>query len=251
MAFTRVDVRAEAKQLAQQGSAQLLVTDPGDYNECIDQALRMFSQDRPNDRIVHQTLAASGFRQQLFGAGAMSGLTGLDAWIDGFSAMAKVWYPYIESNQDSGPLDINSWRLQRDPGPKVFLIFTGDTPAAGQILRLEFVSPHVLHESDPVQSSTRTGDKDPFVLLTAHFICLLTSVRYAQNTGNTGLPNDTVDRRTQSDVMKSRAKDLLEKYNIAVGKGTAADIKGASAFGDLDVESSHGAGFLWHSTLNR
>jgi hypothetical protein len=252
MAFTRTTVRTEAKALVQDNSSvPLLRTDPGDYNECVDQAVRTFSDHKPNERIVHQVLAATGFRQQLFGVGAMSGLTGLDAWLDGYSNLTQVYYPYNVANQDDSPLDPNHYKLVRDPGPKVFLHFLSITPVAAQTLRLEFTNPHTLHESDAAQSTVRAGDQDAFVLLVGHFICLMAAVRFAQNTGNTNLPSDIVDRRTQSDIMKSRAKDLWDKYAAAVGLGTNSEIKPHSAFGDLDVTTSHNRGFMWHPTGNR
>src|SRR5436189_5649341 len=76
MSVTRATVRAAAKQLIQDAvgsgtGTPLLVTDPGDYNAAIAQALRMFDGDVPNKRIAHVTLATAAFRFALAGTGAI------------------------------------------------------------------------------------------------------------------------------------------------------------------------------------
>lgn len=258
MSITRAAVRTQAKQVAQDpgsGGVQLLLADPDSYNEAIDQATRLFSQDRPNVRVVEQVLAAGGFRQVLSGTGAWAGLTGLDGWVDGGSYVLTVYHPWDATSQGLGPLDANTWRVVRDPGAKVILEFASQVPALGDTVRLEFVRPHVVHESDAAQSSILVADQDAFVVLTAALILQIAAIRAAQNTGNTGLPNDVVDRRSQSDIFRSRSKELMTLYASLVGKPATTDgqaaVKPASGFKDLDLPVLSPVGAMWHSTARR
>lgn len=95
------------------------------------------------------------------------------------------------------------------------------------------------------------GHAEALQALVGSQILMLAANKAAQNTGNTGLPNDVVDRRSQSDIFASRAKALREQYNLLMGKGTTADLKAASAIKDLDVDGSSGLGLLWHTRRNR
>lgn len=88
------------------------------------------------------------------------------------------------------------------------------------------------------------GDEDLLTLLVASVFLELAAVKAAQNTGNTGLPNDVVDRRHQSDVFRSRSKELRDMYNTLAGKGGATDLSGASTTKDMDVATGHTFGWL-------
>lgn len=89
-------------------------------------------------------------------------------------------------------------------------------------------------------------DEELLTTLVASFILQMAANKAAQNTGNTNLPNDVVDRRSQSDVYRSRAKELRAEYDALVGRGGSDTVAGHSAFGDLDTAFSDGRGFLWH-----
>lgn len=382
MALTRYTLRENAKALAQDpagrgltgAGVQLLLTDPGDYNLGILQALRILDQDRPNLRIVDQVLAAAGFRFVLAGSGVLSGLAGADAWVDGSSALVDVWLPWDVTSQGQVPLDRNNWRTVRDPGPKTVLELLADSGGVGQTLRLAFTAPHVLSEAPStvaapsaapvtalaspaapgnvdngthsyvftwttihgetapspaaaaitvadksvngqvtvtIPASTDTGitgakvyrttagdagsrklvgtltsstgggvftdnvadaglgavaptantaggtntvldgDADALALLAASVLLELAAVKAVQNTGNTGLPNDVVDRRNQSDIFRSRSKELRELYRTMIGAAAVDGPVGASGFKDLDVPVFQGIGALWHTTGRR
>lgn len=372
MAISQYSVRTKAKQLAQDGGpgdtptgVQLLLTDPGDYNIAILQSLLLFSKDRPNLRVVDSVLTVAGFRQVLAGAGVMPGLTGVDAFVDGFSRVRQVFFPWDAAMQGLEPLSENDWREVKDPAKQI-LEFLDVSPAVGQTVRLSFTSPHGLTEHrntvaapaapvaslitpatpgvvtngthscqatyltgtgetdasaasnivtvadqtvngrltvivaaspDPGVTGTRLfmsvagnagnkkfvsslatnggtftvntadgslgadapitntagggntvldGDEDLLAMLTASMVLELAAVKSAQNTGNTGLPNDVVDRRTQSDIFRSRSRELKDLYNTLVGKGPKSDVTAASGTRDLNVKSSWGGRFLTH-----
>lgn len=100
-------------------------------------------------------------------------------------------------------------------------------------------------------NTVRDGDEDLLAMLAGSLMLQMAAIKAAQNTGNTGLPNDIVDRRTQSDVYQARSKSLRAIYDAAIGKGKDADVAPASAIRELDVFSGTRLGFLWHGTLGR
>ena len=383
MAVTRYTIREQAKGLAQDPAGRgltgagvaLLLADPGDYNLAIAQALRLHDQDKPNERIVDQVLAAAGFRFVLSGSGALSGLSGADAFVDGASFMRTVFPRWDVTFQGQDPLDANTWRTVRDPGPKVVLELLSDSLGVGETLRLVFTSPHTLTEApntvtDPLVApgtalagagagnvdngthsyvftwttlhgetkaspatvaitvadktldgkvtvtvpasldtgitgakvyrtvagdaglrklvgtltsstgggtftdnladsglgtatapaantagggnSVLDGDADALSILGAAMILEMAAVKAVQNTGNTGLPNDVVDRRNQSDIFRSRAKEYLNMYKSMIGTLTGEMGPGAaSGFKDLDIPIFGNFGGLWHPSGTR
>lgn len=365
MGITRAALRRIAKQVAQDNSAdnatglKLLLTDPGDYNEAIRQAVAIFSRDKPNLRVFDYTVTATGFRFQLTGSssilptnqaapsGATAALAGAgagnvddgdhtyrvsyikdaageqetqagaptttvtvadkttdgqvnvqlpalpagfagwkvyrtaaddldgdhllvgtqlsgagttfvdnvadanlgaaalelssqidpDAWVPGQSSLSAIYWPYDDASQAQGTIDQNSYRTRQVPGGDWALEFLFDRPAANDVIRLEYTNPHVLDEQNsPSRTTILEGDTEAIILLSASVILELAAVKAAQNTGNTSLPSDVVDRRSQSDVFRSRSKELLAWYQQLVGKGTSENLKGASAFLDLDTQ---------------
>lgn len=166
--ISRYSVRAKAKQIAQDAGpgdsatgVQLLLTDPDDYNTAILQALKIFSVDRPNRRIV-DAVAIDGWRQPLVDYIApgqpgpffiiTSGLLGtqateLDQWLVNISQMLAVWFDYDSTVQGQNPAADDEWRIVQDP-VGTFLEFLQVSATAGQILRLEFANPHQLTEAE-------------------------------------------------------------------------------------------------------
>lgn len=379
---SRYLVREAAIDLAQDSSpgtdatgVQLLLNYPGDYNLAITNALRIFRRDVPNIRVVDQVLAASGFRLVLYGSGALSGLTGTDAWVPGVSVITALWYPWRATVQDLRPLDSETYRVVRDPGDKWVLELLDRTAQAADTLRLQFTSQYALTESpdavtDPAAAPTAalaspaapgnvdngthtytfawvtaqgytlpspasavvtvadrtvngqvavvvpaaeadqgvtaariyrtvagdtgtrklvgtltatdgggtftdnvadaslgadvpaentahgantvsTADGEALAMLTASLVLELAAVKAVQNTGNSGLPNDIVDRRSQAMEFSSRAKRLREIYGSLIGRSTKAEVDPASGYRDLDVQSASGMGFIWHPTNRR
>jgi hypothetical protein len=383
MSVTLATIRNNAKALAQDPAGRgltglgvgLLLSDPGDYDLAIRQALRTHDQERPNMRVVDQVLASAGFRYVLAGSGALSSLIGMDAFVDGSSFVDDVFLPWDLTSQNQTPLDRNTWRTLRDPGPKTILEFLDQTATAGDTLRLVFRNPHTLTEApntvasptaapgtalagagagnvndgthsyvytwttawgetaaspaaaavtvankaldgkvtvtipasadsgitgakvyrtvagdtgsrklvgtltsttgggtftDNVadgslgtatapatntaggQNTVLDGDADAFAVLAAAYILEMAAVKAVQNTGNTGLPNDVVDRRNQSDIFKSRSAEYLKIYKSMIGTLAGENGPGAaSAWADLDVTLFNGFGSLWHGTGNR
>jgi len=241
---TRQDVIAAAKIVAQDDGD--ILNGPNDYETAMDLALRIFDLDRPNLRVVHHTVTASAFRFVLLGTGALAGMTGLDAWIDGRSRLARVWHPYDTTVQGQEPIPSDEYRIIREPGPTVVLEFLYYTPSA-QTLRLEFVRPHVLDQGSAASSSVLASDLEALAALVGVHILEMAAARAAKNTGSSSLPTDVVDRRTMGSEFQARARNLRDRYNALVGKRLGDDVAPAVGVFDLDVQANNPRGFLTHS----
>lgn len=244
------EVLDAAKRIAQDSSTSPLLADRLDYDRAIALALLTFDQDVPNLRIVHHTVSASAFRFILGGSGALAGLTGLDAWATGRSTMQAVWHPYDITVQGQGPLSETSWTVREEPSAVTVLELLTIAPSSG-ILRLEFTAPHALSRSSSASTTLRAGDVVAFETLVAAVLLELYAARSVQNTGSNALQADTVNYQSESDVARRTAKMLRETYGRMVGRGQPGDLKAASAVWDLDVESTHNLGMLWHPKSRR
>jgi len=244
LSVTRAQVTSSAKSIAQDpsGATKLLLAD-ADYETAIDDAIDAFRADRPNLRIVHHTVTAAGFRFVLKGTGAILSGTGLERWVDGASQLREVFTAYDTARQDNAPLERSFWRVRREPS-LVVLELLAETAAVGSVLRLEFVSPHVVDAASATSTSLLEGDVTAFKVLTAAKICEMAARRYVQNTGSSTFQNDSVDRRTQSDIMASRAKDLMKEYSGIVGK-SSGEAGAAAAVKKMVIPTLHGRGRLW------
>lgn len=241
-----------ARVLAQDNSVNgvPLLNTPDDYQQVFDQAMRQFDRDRPNRRIVHLTATAGGSSEFILaGAGAVF-TDPADAWVDGVSDLLAVWSPYLRADTDGVALDPDGYRILYEPNGVIILQLIDQTVSVGDITRFEYTRPHQVDnvDADTVGGviSIRQADIEPFNLLLSSMILLLASTRAVQNMGTTGLPNDIIDRRTQSDLYAKRAKDLYTKYEAAVGIVTVdAPVAAAAAVKDLPVSTSYPGGYLW------
>jgi hypothetical protein len=68
----------------------------------------------------------------------------------------------------------------------------------------------------------------------------MAAVKAVQNTGNTGLPNDVVDRRPSRTSSSPGRKNCGIIYGSLVGKGQPGDLQPASGVKDLDALPSYG-----------
>jgi hypothetical protein len=243
VSVTRSQVIAAAKAIAQDPATVPLLLNDSDYDLAVDQALAQFSADRPNRRVVHYTVSAPAFRFVLQGTGAILPSTGLDRWVEGGSLMLDVYHPYDTTAQAQNvPLDRNTWRVLREP-TLVVLELLAITPSSGT-LRLEYVTPHAVDAAQASATSIREADVKAFEILTAVKICEMAARRYVQNTGTSVFQAETVDRRSQSEVMAARAKDLLRVYHALVGKD--GEVVAAGGVRKLIVPTAHRRGRLWH-----
>lgn len=232
-------LRQRAQQLAQDAAAHgvsLLLAYPADYDQAAAQGLLLYNQDQPRLVVVDYVVPSEAWRFPLTGASPVAG----SSYVEGSSLLQEVWAPY-EVSPEALPLDADRWRVRRDP-TAVMLELLDVALAAGETLRLVFTAPH----SVTMSASTLTArGADVLALLVASLVLQLAANRAVQNTGSTGLPNDVVDRRSQSDLFRSRAKELRDQYQQLVGTRRGGGPVAASATQNLNVAPSTSLGFLW------
>ncbi len=250
MSATLDEILDAAKRIAQDSLTAPLLTEGRDYDRAVDVALLTFDQDVPNIRIVHHTVTSSAFRFILAGAGALAGLTGLDAWVRGRSAMQAVWHPYDTTIQGRAPLADDTWVVRDEPASITALELLAITPSSG-VLRLEFTAPHAVSRASAASTTIRVGDLVALETLVAAVCLEMYAARSVQNTGSNALQADTVNYQSESDVARRTAKMLRETYGRMVGRSNSDDLKAASAIGEMDVDSSHIYGMLWHPKSRR
>lgn len=249
MSIKRPEAIHAAQVIAQDAGNLRLLLNPTDYNVACDVALAHFGNDRPNHRVRHVTIGASSFVYVLGGTGTVLPTSGLDAWVNGSSEVLAVFTPYLTTTPDNVPIDPTQWSVVQDPpdgsGPITVLHLRSARPASGSVMRLEYVRPHVLDDADAALTSILAGDVAAFETLLAAKICEAAARRYVQNTGSSAFQTESVDRRTQSDVMASRAKDLVRQYGEIVGRASDSIIS-AAAIQKMSIPTSHGRGRLWN-----
>lgn len=255
MSISKLDLITAARSIAQDNGADnsvgaKLLLSEGDYDGVVEQALAVFSTDRPNEYMYDYTVATAGFRFPLSGGSAVIP-SGVGAWVEGGSQVREVFYPWQDDVQNAQPIDANAWRVVQTPGRISALELLNIRAAVGEVIRIGYLVPHQLHATTAASSTPLPNDVGPLKLLTASFLLTFAANKLMQNTGNTGIPSDVVDRRSQADVCRSLAKDLMTRYMFLVGKGQTDSIGAASGFLDLDVEPISGLGSLWHPSSRR
>lgn len=258
--MTRQTVKAAVNALAQntsQGRPSIVQDYEATFKEAIDLAERLFTLDRRNTRVVDITLSSAGWRFVLNGGGALAGLTGLNAFTTGESSLTSVVLPYAVDTRRVTPLERELWRIATEPnGASVLEV--ADDAAAGEVLRLTFENKHVVHDTDASQTTVPARDEQAFETLAAALLLQIAANKAAQNTGSSQLPNDTVNRQSQGDILKARSRDMMALYDRLMGKtpvvgsssGGASPAPASppplSGFKDLDATFSHPLGGLFH-----
>lgn len=237
-------------QSAQTGGVTVLLRDPEDYGLAVDQAIAKLSKDRPLKTILDLAIATAGFRLLL--AGGVSPL--IAGWVGGATYITKIWSPFTTTAQGLVPNDANAWMITPGPGGTTYLELLDHTAGVGSIVRVEVAWPYVVGAA-AVDTTIPAGYARAFEVLAAYFALMIAANGAVRNTGNSSLPGDVVDRRSQSGDYAARAKGMLAIYNDLMGLGgTGAGIAGAggstvapaSGFKDLDVPSTFPAGFMFH-----
>lgn len=242
MAETSSQILTAAKVLAQDSGTPALLAGATDYDKAVDNARLEFGGDRPNKRIVHYTVVAAASRFVLAGTGAI--LSGLDEWVSKRSRMEAVWCPYDTTNRDREPLSDEDWRVFEEP--TVTALELQVQAAVNDVLRLEFVVPHEIDIKDPALTTIVEDDLPALHLLTAAYILEMYAARSLQNTGNTGLMSDVVDRRTPLDQARSMAKDYRARYATLVGRSdSTAESRPLSSIGSHRSTPSFGSTFVF------
>lgn len=207
MAANIAEIQTKVSSRIQDKAGRLSTTPlTGDVARCILAALEQYGKDRPLVVVL-----------EIEGAGAFDyPVADLAGFVDGFSSIERIVYPYDEDDQSDEALDAEAYTIKRLPAGLV-LRFLEASPAEAESFLVEFTRPHTL---DASTSTVPAADDEALADLAAAHCCEELAAHYAQST-DSSISADSVDRRSQSAEYRALAKVYANRYADKVGKGEA------------------------------
>ena len=194
--------------------------------EYLADALAVYSRHRPRHDVEGVTGLGTNF------------LTVPTTWVEQFSVIESVVYPYVD--EDSSVLEADDYMIRHDdvsgtPTEKVW--FRGYSPGTGETVRFWFTVPHTC--SDTV-CTIYAQDAAGF----AHLVCSVIETAKASfylGMKDVGVETDLIDYGAKSNEARALARMHMESYRTALGlpKNPDAPVPAAVA-GDIDTEPQHG-----------
>lgn len=134
-----------------------------------------------------------------------------------------------------------------------YLYLPNHRPASSDTVRLYYPGRYVF-DGSPAATDIPFGHFEAVCHLGAHYVCRWLSAKYGQNI-DSGLSADIADRRNQSDVYASRAKEFLQDYGSLLGIDVSGEaglaVAAAMKFGDMDRGTYSDRDFIFHSRRRR
>lgn len=231
MATTIADIRQKVQARIQDDGSKLTLTAlTGDVDRAILAAVAQYSQDRPREVVV--TKAGDGgfdYALSAFGAAAIGSVASTQ-FVDGFSDLLDLVFPYTSTDQGFEGLDADDYELVRLPSG-LTLRFLADKPATTETMLLRYTRPHDL---DGSLSTLPASDEEAVADLGAAFCCEELAAVYAQ-AKDSSLAADTSDHRNKSDLYRSLATRYADRYDEKMGQA-----EGAAAAAATHVEIDRG-----------
>ncbi len=163
---------------------------------------------------------------------------------------ADIPAPVITSNAVPQTLEDEDFQFYR-VGSNEWLYLPTRSPSSTETIRLSYSGRH-LFSGSPAGVDIPAAHFEAVCSLSAYFVCTWLATRYGQNV-DSGLNADISDRRSQSDVYASRAKEFYAQYESMLGIGAgvggaggAGSLAGVMKFGDMDRGTYSPRDFLYH-----
>lgn len=156
--------------------------------------------------------------------------------------------PTITLNQIAQPLEAEDFEIAQ-VGDTQYLYLPNWQPTSAETVRLWYTGRYVF-DGSPLAVDVPTSHFEAVCTFAAHYVCRWLSIRYGQNI-DSGLTADISDRRSQSDVYASRAKEFLTQYEALLGLGEDANVEPAMVIGDMDRGTYAPTDFLFHQRKKR
>lgn len=222
MSTTLTTIRTKVQTRVKDEAQKLAVSD---WDAAISAAIQKYQADKPCEGVV--VLDGNGTWDY-----AIAGLTG---FVDGFSIVRQVVYPYVTTEQAPVPLEQDEYGLIRLPAG-LYLRFYTATPGATEDILVSYTKQHTLTEAT---SSVYATDEDALADLAAAFACDVLATLYAQ-TVDSSISADVVDRRSRSQEYRASAKEFRKRYDDAIGAsgGATGETKAAPAAAFCDFDRS-------------
>ena len=166
---------------------------------------------------------------------------------------ADIPAPTITSDEQPQTLEDEDFTIYR-VGETQYLYLPNNAPATTDTVRLNYSSRYTF-DGSPLGVDVPAAHFDAVAHLSAYFVCRWLSVKYGQSVDG-GLNADMIDRRNQSDVYASRARELESIYTGLIGIGGGDNGQGAAAvpamkIGDMDRGTYSPRDFLFHGKRRR
>jgi len=202
-----------------------------DVDRAILSAKEQYEKIRPRERVA-KVAGTGGFDY------AVSSLPG---FVDGFSVVRAVAYPYLTTDQILPWLEDDEFGLVRlDTG--LVLRFALARPASTEFFLAPYTAQHTL---DASSSTVPASDDEALSDLGAAFACDQLAALYAKDV-DSSISADAVDRRTKSDNYRSMAASLRKSYAAKVQTEDAQGAAVAMAEIDRSFKNQHRTDYLLH-----
>jgi hypothetical protein len=202
--------------------------------EAIGSARAEYEAAYPREVVIEIT-GNGGFDYQITG-GPWS------AYVDGNSSITQIRYPVVAGDPAPPLVDDEDWVVVRTPGGLFLRFLNGIRPAATQKFWVYFTAQHTLSGG---ASTVPAAHDDALADLAASFACLMLSAYYEQ-TGDSTMQADAVDRPRRTDTYRALAKQYREAYKEKLGMNEPA--RAGFAVADLNPPASapQVGGLLFH-----
>lgn len=218
------------------------VADPSDVQDgdiwqtMIDEAVDRYSRHRPLEKV-----------SDIAGSGTFD-ITYPSDYLDGFSYVKQVEYPYVATQQNP-PLLKQGRDFKADYRNEsgIVLRLLRTTPTSSEVVRLTYTTVHILLSTS---TTIPRVDEQAVVNLSASLMCEALAAEFEKRT-RSSMPETTFDLRTKSLEYQTQA----DRYNRIWMEmmGISADGAPAAAVGvaDFDMRLSNGQEPLTHPTRNQ
>lgn len=140
----------------------------------------------------------------------------LTAFVEGLSQIREIVYPYDATEQAPTALERDQWALVRVNGT-LKLRFLSATPTASEDFHVAYTAPHTL---DANGSTVWAADEEALADLAASYACEALAGHY-QQTSESSLSADSVERRSIADGYRSQAARWRKAYEAKMGAEAA------------------------------
>lgn len=200
------------------------------YEDCIRQGIRIFSRYRP--RIVVTDISGV--------SGGTFDLTLPSTFIDGFSHIMSIEYPYESTNQLPPLLKENQYKIYRSPSA-VTLRFVGHKLTDTDTARVTFTSTHSV---DISTTTVSLHHEDAVANISTSIMAEVVATEFA-NVARSSLDNVAIDFKDKSlewQIISDRYL-LLFRKDLGIRDN---DLEPVFAWTDLDGAYSFGPDYLTH-----
>lgn len=205
----------------------------GEIDNAILAAVKRYSRHKPHS-LVHEFQGDGGYDYSL-----------PEDWVQGFSRITQVEYPYDEQRPNIIPKE--DWTI--------FLKFVNSTqthvlrflaikPAAANSIRVLYTIPHVINDS---ASTVFDIDSEAVCCLAASYCCGALSRKYSQTSDPT-IAADVVNYAAKASSYASRAKELFNSYLDQLG---LAETPASGGIKEFDTGFVWDAEYLTHKSWHR